>query len=134
MTDENKRSGQENGNSGVYLQQSYEVQILNSYPRGPLDNECAGIYTKKAPDYAMAYPAGQWQSYDIWFEGAKWRDGKKVRNAKLTMRHNGTIVHRDFLIDGPTGAGKPESPTARPIRLQNHGNKIRFRNIWVRPI
>lgn len=133
MVDENGKTGQENGNSGVYMMQSYETQILNSVPRGPLHNECGGIYGVKAPDYAMAMPAGVWQTYDIWFKAPTWDDTRKVSEARITVIHNGTLIHRDVVIPTNTGAGLGEAPQARPIRLQDHGHKIRFRNMWVAP-
>ncbi|MBC8064775.1 MAG: DUF1080 domain-containing protein, partial [Chlorobia bacterium] len=131
MVDDNGRSGQANGNSGVYLMGSYELQILNSAPRGPADNECGGIYTIKAPDYAMALPAGVWQSYDVTLKAAKWNGDKKTENARVTIYHNGTLIHNNIVLPNPTGAGDPESPNPRPFYLQDHGNRIRFRNIWV---
>jgi len=131
MTDENGKEGQANGNSGVYLMQSYEVQVLNSAPRGPLDNECGGIYTIKAPDFAMAFRAGQWQTYDIEFHAPWWDGSKKVRNARITVYHNGTLIHKDVDLPRSTAAGKAEAPGLRALRLQDHGNKVRYRNIWV---
>lgn len=131
MVDDNGLTGQANGNSGVYVQGSYEIQILNSAPRGPLINECASLYNVKAPDYAMALPAGQWQSYDIVFTAAKWNGDQKTADARLTMYHNGTKVHDNVAIQKPTGAGMAESPAGRPLTIQDHGNRIRFRNIWV---
>lgn len=134
MTDDNGKTGQGNGNSGVYLQGRYEVQILNSAPRGPLIDECGAIYGVKPPDYAMALPAGQWQSYEIWFWPAEWKDGAKVKSARLTVRHNGTIIHRDVEVKGSTGAGQPEKEGPAPLKLQDHGHRIRFRNIWMAPL
>jgi len=130
--DDNGQEGQANGNSGIYFQQSYEIQVLNSAGRGPLHNECGGIYGIKAPDEAMALPAGQWQTYDIWFTAAKWDGDKKVSSARMTAYHNGTLIHRNVEIPTSTAAGKPELKGDRPIRLQDHGNKIRYRNIWVK--
>lgn len=132
MTEENGKQGQANGNSGVYIMRSYEIQILNSAPRGPKDNECGGIYTVKAPDYAMALPAGQWQTYDINFTAPKWEGGKKVADARVTVYHNGVLIHNDLALPYATGGGVAESPEPRAIRLQDHGNRNRFRNIWVR--
>jgi hypothetical protein len=131
MVDDNGKAGQENGNSGVYIQQSYEVQVLNSAPRPPAINECAAIYTIKAPDYAMALPAGTWQTYDIDFTAARWNGAQKIADARLTLYHNGTRVHDGVAIPHPTGAGAAESPEPRALRLQDHGNRIRYRNIWV---
>lgn len=124
--------GQANGNSGVYIMQSYEIQILNSAGRGPLLDECGSLYNIKAPDYAMALPALAWQSYDIKFTAPKWNGTAKTADARLTMYHNGVLVHNDVAVPRPTGAGAPESPTPRPIRLQDHGQDIRFRNVWVK--
>lgn len=131
QTEENGKEGQANGNSGVYIMQSYEVQILNSAPRGPKDNECGGIYTVKAPDYAMAYKAGEWQAYDITFTAPKWEGDKKIADARITVYHNGVLIHKDVAIPHTTGGGVAEAPGARPFRLQDHGNKNRFRNIWI---
>lgn len=131
MTDENGKEGQANGNSGVYLMQSYEVQVLNSAPRGPLDNECGGIYSIKAPDFAMAFRAGQWQAYDIEFHAPVWDGSKKVKNARISVYHNGTLIHKDVDLPRETTAGKQEAPGLRPLRLQDHGNKVRYRNVWV---
>jgi len=130
---DNGKTGQANGNSGLYLMQSYEIQVLNSAPRGPDKYECASIYSIKAPDYAMALPAGVWQSYDLIFTAAKWNGTQKAADARLTLYHNGTMVHNDVAIPGPTGAGAPESATPRSFRIQDHGNVIRYRNIWIAP-
>lgn len=132
MTDDNGLQGQANGNSGVYLQQRYEIQVLNSAPREPQINECASIYNVKAPDFACAFPAYQWQAYDIYFKAARFADGKKTENARVTLYHNGTLVHNNVELQGPTGAGAPESEVPLPISIQDHGNAIRYRNIWVK--
>lgn len=131
MTDENGREGQANGNSGVYIVQSYELQILNSAPREPKDNECGGFYQIKAPDFAMAKPANEWQTYHIEYTAPKWNGTEKTANARVTVYHNGTMIHNNIELPRPTGAGAPESADPRPFLLQDHGNKIRFRNIWA---
>jgi hypothetical protein len=132
MVDDNSKEGQANGNSGVYLQGRYEVQILNSAGQPPADDRCGGIYKVAAPAYNMAKPANEWQTYDIWFTAAKWdQDGNKTANARVTIYHNGTRIHDDVELPGPTGAGMPESAEPGPLLLQDHGNKIRFRNIWI---
>ncbi len=134
MTDENGKEGQANGNSGVYIVQSYELQILNSAPRAPKDNECGGFYQIKAPDYAMAKPANQWQTYLIKYTAPKWNGTEKTSNARVTVYHNGTMIHDNIELPRPTGAGAPEGPEAKPFLLQDHGNQIRFRNIWAAPV
>ncbi len=132
--DDNGKKGQANGNSGVYIQTRYEVQILNSAGLEPADNICGGIYQVKPADFNMAKPAGQWQTYDITFRAPRWdADGKKLENARATVYHNGTRIHDNVEIPGTTGGGQPEGPADGPILLQDHGNHIQFRNIWVLP-
>jgi len=131
--DENGLTGQANGNSGVYLQGRYEVQILNSAGQAPADNIAGGIYRVKAPDINMAYSPYEWQTYDIDFVPPKWEAGKKVANARLTVWHNGVLIHRNVEVPGNTGSGEPETQEPDGIYLQDHGNLIKFRNIWVLP-
>ncbi|MFB7115148.1 family 16 glycoside hydrolase [Streptomyces sp. NPDC056291] len=129
-------TGQNRGNSGVYLQERYEVQILDSYGKATLDtNDAGAIYLKKAPDVNAGTAPETWQTYDITFHAARYDDsGRKTTDARVTVVWNGKKVHDDFAIDGPTGAGAPEGPSAGAIRLQDHGNKVRFRNIRVQPL
>jgi hypothetical protein len=140
MVDENGKQGQANGNSGVYVQSRYEVQILNSASQRPADDNCGGIYKVKAADFNMARSAGEWQSYDIWFTAPRWdAAGKKSSSARMTVYHNGTRIHENVEIPGSTGAGQPEQAPAGggeargPLMLQDHGNRIRFRNVWIAP-
>jgi len=128
-------SGQNRGNSGVYLQERYEVQILDSYgDTTPADNEAGAIYTRKAPDVNAARPPETWQAYDIWFRAARYdAAGTKVSDARVTVVWNGKVVHRDFAIPGVTGGSIPEGPSTGAIRLQDHGNAVQFRNIWIQP-
>ncbi|MDA1017132.1 MAG: DUF1080 domain-containing protein [Planctomycetota bacterium] len=124
--------GQQRANSGVYLQSRYEVQILDSFGLEGIENEAGALYTYQRPLVNMCYPPLSWQTYDIQFTSAKFdKDGKKVKNARLTVIHNGVAVQNDFEVKRKTGAGKQESPQLFPIRLQNHGNPVRFRNIWL---
>ncbi|MBP7746140.1 MAG: DUF1080 domain-containing protein [Phycisphaerae bacterium] len=133
--DDNGKTGQANGNSGVYLQGRYEVQILNSAGQEPTDDNCGAIYKVKAPDYNMALPAGQWQTYEISFRAPRWNvAGEKTENAQLTVYHNGTRIHDRVTMPNSTGAGRPEGPGPAPLALQDHGNRIRFRNIWAVPL
>lgn len=133
--DDNGRQGQANGNSGVYLQGRYEVQILNSCNDKPEDNTCGAIYGSKAADYNLAKPAGQWQTYDIWLHAPRWDPtGRKLENARITVYHNGTRIHHVVEIPGKTGAGHAEAPADGPLVLQDHGNRVRFRNIWIAPL
>ncbi|MFJ8887791.1 family 16 glycoside hydrolase [Streptomyces sp. NPDC102402] len=129
-------TGQDRGNSGIYLQDRYELQILDSYGDTTLDtNEAGAIYQKKAPDVNAATAPETWQTYDITFRAARFDDGgNKTADARVTVVWNGRKVHDDITVDGPTGAGVPEGPAAGAIRLQDHGNKVRFRNIRIEPL
>ncbi|OLF09053.1 hypothetical protein BLA60_20935 [Actinophytocola xinjiangensis] len=128
-------TGQARGNSGVYIQERYEIQVLESHGLPPANNTAGAIYTKKAPDVNAARPSGQWQTYDIEFRAARFDDaGVKIANARVTVRWNGVLVHNNVEIDSQTGAGQPENPAPGAIRLQDHGDpgeNPRFRNIWI---
>lgn len=133
--DDNGKEGQANGNSGVYIQRRYEIQILNSWQTPPADDTCGGIYKVAAAAFNAARPPGQWQSYDIWFRAARFAaDGTKTANARVTVYHNGTRIHDDVEIPDKTGGGQPEGPDEGPLLLQDHGNRVRFRNIWAAPL
>ncbi|MFD9770811.1 family 16 glycoside hydrolase [[Kitasatospora] papulosa] len=129
-------TGQDRGNSGVYLQDRYELQILDSFgDTTPDTNEAGAIYQKKAPDINAATAPETWQTYDVTFRAARFDDsGRKTADARVTVVWNGRTVHDDIAIDGPTGAGAPESPSAGAIRLQDHGNAVRFRDIRIEPL
>ena len=127
-------TGQGRGNSGVYIQQRYEVQILDSYGLEPKFNDCASLYRLKAPDHNACKKPGQWQSYDIAFRAARFEGDTKTEDARITVYHNGVLVHDDVKIANKTGAGRPEGSEPRPIRLQDHSNAVSFRNIWIVPL
>jgi hypothetical protein len=122
---------QSRGNSGVYLQGRYEVQILDSFGLDGLNNECGALYKLRAPDVNMCLPPLEWQTYDIDFRAARFDGATKTRDARITVWHNGVPVHADVAIPNKTGAGKPEGPEPLPILLQDHGNPVVFRNLWL---
>jgi hypothetical protein len=120
------------GNSGFYAQGRYEVQILDSFGLAGVDNECGGIYKIGRPAVNMCFPPLSWQTYDVDYTAAVYEDGKKVKNATMTVRHNGVLIHKDQeLPHGTTGAPVREGPEPGPIFLQDHRNPVRFRNIWL---
>ena len=107
---------EKNGNSGVYIQQRYEIQILNSFGVSAADYKdsyCGSIYRLKKPDRIVCKPAGEWQSYDIVFRAARFDGDKKTENARITVYQNGVLIHDDFAIPRKTGVGKKEGPEPR---------------------
>ena len=127
--------GQGRSNSGVYLQGRYEVQVLDSFGLTGEHNECGGIYSVKKPDVNMCLPPLSWQTYDVEFTAAKFDDsGKKTANARMTVRHNGTVIHDNVEVDHRTTASPlAEGVEPGPLYLQNHSNPVRYRNIWFAP-
>jgi hypothetical protein len=135
-----KGDGQDRGNSGVYLLGKFEVQVLDSYhnPTYP-DGQAAALYGQFPPLVNASRPPGQWQTYDIAFTAPRFRaDGTLNQPAIVTVAHNGIVVQNAARFWGPTAHKKidPYTPdTARgPIALQDHGNPIRYRNVWIRTL
>ena len=128
-----------NGNSGVYIQQRYELQILDSFgvaAKDYKDSFCGSLYRLKKPDQLVCKRPGEWQSYDIAFrapvfEGPVFEGKNKLYNARITVYQNGHLIHDDVAIPRKTGAGQAEANTPQPIKLQGHHNQVRFRNFWV---
>jgi cytochrome c553 len=127
--------GQGRGNSGLYHQGRYETQILDSFGLEGKMNETGGIYSIKDPDLNMCLPPLSWQTYDVDFTAAQFNEaGEKIADAIITVRLNGVTVQQDVkLTHATTAAPLGESPSDGPIYLQDHGNPVRFRNIWVKP-
>jgi hypothetical protein len=124
--------GQARGNSGIYLQGRYEVQMLDSFGLEGKNNECGGIYTIAEPKVNMCYPPLAWQTYDIDYTAAEYEGNKKVKNARVTVKHNGVTIHDNVeLTHATTAAPLKEGPEPGPVYLQDHGNPVRYRNIWV---
>jgi Domain of Unknown Function (DUF1080) len=124
--------GQGRANSGIYLQDRYEIQVLDSFGLEGKDNECGGFYQQRDPDENMCLPPLAWQTYDIDFAAARFdAQGKKTANAKVTVRHNGVVIHAGFELPGPTPGGKEESADGGALQFQDHGNPVHYSNIWV---
>ncbi len=129
------KRGQGRGNSGFYIHNRYEVQVLDSFGLEGAYNEAGSLYRFKTPDVNMALPPLVWQTYDIDFTAAKFdASGKKIKNARITVRHNGVVVQDNVELPKGTGNGgrRAEVP-AEHIHIQNHSNPVRFRNIWIIP-
>lgn len=133
-----KYKGEKRGNSGVYLQDRYEVQILDSFGKVPGVGDCGAIYGVKPPDRNASKEAEQWQSFDVFFRAARFEgegeNAKKVENARVTILQNGVVIQNNFELPKECRGGRKETPEPGPIMLQDHRNKMQFRNIWVVPL
>jgi hypothetical protein len=132
--------GQGRGNSGVFLMGQYELQVLDSYENKTYVNgQAASIYKQFAPLVNASRPPGEWQTYDVVFIAPRFNgDGTVASPARITVFHNGVLVHHDRALNGPTDyihklPYKPHPPKL-PLELQHHGDAVRFRNIWVREL
>jgi hypothetical protein len=121
------------GNSGVYLQGSYEIQLLNSFGKVANQHDCGAIYGVRVPDVNMTLPPLSWQTFDVDYVAPRFdADGKLVKNPVATVRHNGVMIHEKLeLPEKPTGGGRALSPKGGPLFLQPYNTPVHFRNIWV---
>jgi len=134
-----KAEGQGQGNSGVFLQGRYEVQVLDSYQNRTYSNGQAGaIYKQSMPLVNAARKPGEWQSYDILYTAPRFNaDGILVASARVTVLHNGVVIQLNTEIKGTTeyiGLPQNQAHGKAPLRLQDHGDLVGYRNIWVREL
>lgn len=124
--------GQGRGNSGLYVQGRYECQVLDSFGLEGLDNECGGVYSIAPPIVNACLPPETWQAYDIVFTAAKFANGKKVEHGRMTVHLNGILIHDELsLTHATTAHPRPEGSEPGGLFLQDHGNPVVYRNIWV---
>jgi 2-keto-4-pentenoate hydratase/2-oxohepta-3-ene-1,7-dioic acid hydratase in catechol pathway len=133
-------TGQNRGNSGVFLMTSYEVQVLDSYQNSTYpDGQAGAIYGQFPPLVNASRPPGEWQTYDIFFRAPRFdARGQVTTPARMTVIHNGILVQDNVSLLGPTSNQRRDPyvahPDRMPISLQDHGDPVRFRNIWVRDL
>ena len=133
------KEGQSYSNSGVFLMGLYEIQILNSHKNKTYSNgQASAVYKQHVPEVNASLPAGEWQTYDILFSAPVFDGDRLMQKAYVTVLHNGVVTQNHVELSGPTlfiGQTKylPHE-SKRPLRLQDHGDKIRFRNIWIRDL
>lgn len=128
-------SGQNKANSGVFLQGRYEVQILDSYGVSvPGKDDCGALYGQYAPLMNATKRAGEWQTFDVFFRAARQTESI-ITQARVTLLHNGVVIHNNVELQGATrGALDEQIDEPGPLRLQDHGDRVGFRNIWILPL
>ena len=123
--------GQARSNSGVYLDERYECQVLDSFGLDSKNDDCGGFYQVAAPTVNMCFPPLTWQTYDFDFTPAKYNGDQKTANARVTVKHNGVVIHDNIELPKETPGRKAEGANPLGVYLQGHGNKVQYRNIWV---
>jgi hypothetical protein len=134
-----KGDGQGRGNSGVFLMGRYEIQVLDCYQNPTYaDGTTGAIYGQYAPLVNACLPPGQWQTYDIMWTAPRFDGNTFVSPARVTVILNGVVLHHATVLTGPTTHRAIEEykmhPESGPLELQDHGDLVRFRNIWYRPL
>lgn len=132
-------SSQQRGNSGVFLMGLYEVQVLDCYKNDTYpDGQAGSVYGQNDPLWNVCRGPGQWQSYDIIFRRPHIKDGELIRPGYLTVFQNGVVIQDHWILEGPTGHRRRTKlrshPDKLPFKIQDHGNPVRFRNIWIREL
>ena len=127
-------TGQERGNSGIYLRRAYEMQVLDSAGQPAANNTCGAVYRVSAPLVVACHGQLEWNTYEIEFRASQWTGNEKTSNAAIVSATlNGQLVQRNVELDlNSTEAGQPDAFGAQPLMLQDHNNPVRFRNIWVK--
>jgi hypothetical protein len=140
---EAKGSGQGRGNSGIFLMGQYEIQVLDSYKNITYpDGQCGALYGRAKPLVNASRGPGEWQTYDVTFHRPIFNKASDVtRKAKFHVIHNGHVIHDNLELSGGTGWRGPHSISEYkkhgdkgPLKMQDHGNPVRFRNVWVKPL
>ena len=134
-----KGSGQYRGNSGIFLQKRYEIQVLDSYNNKTyFDGQAGAVYKQHAPLVNVCRKPGEWQAYDIIYHAPRFDDtGNLLKPGTVTVLQNGVLVQDNVEIKGPTSGPAPKykpHPLKQPLTLQDHGNPVRYRNIWIREL
>lgn len=133
-----KGSGQGRGNSGVFFNGIYEIQVLDSFDNETYhDGQAGAIYKQTPPAFNAMRPPGQWNTYDVFWTAPRFEDDGTLKSpAYITAVHNGVLILNHFELKGDTPFTRPPQynahPVRGPIKIQDHGNPVRFRNIWVR--
>jgi hypothetical protein len=132
-----KMTGQWRGNSGIFLYNRYEIQVLDSYGREPpKNNDCGAIYGVAAPKVNACKAPTVWQAFDIDFTAPTYEAGRRTRPARFTIKHNGLLIHDDVVVDDDRSKSDPAKQPKAPggLMLQDHAAAVQYRNLWLLPL